>query len=501
MTSSLLSARIGSPTARVSHWPPYPATAAPEVIELAELTGLILDDWQKEVLTHILGQELDGSWTAKKVSLWVPRQNGKGAILEALELGWLFLFGEPTIVHSAHEHKTATKAYRRLEKLIRNTPVLHRLVKQYRRTNGEQQIELWDGRTLEYSTRSTTATRGFSTGKLVVDEAQEYTADQNAAIMPTVSAMPNWQIIFTGTPPDDPAAWCYGLKKDGEARARRLAHFDWGADVDLADPAAVAAAIADRDTWYATNPALGGRILEETVEDESTSSGLGDKFLAERLGVWLPPAIEGGGSISEQAWGALADPKSRRSKAEGIAVGIDTNPGRTNTSVGAWGRREDGRGHAELVEYRPGNAWVVARCVELRDKHHPFAFALDPKSATGSLIDDLEAAGITRPDDPDEPHRGHLWLPTTAELADSCGQLLDAVANQAFHHLGDVGRQGQLARAALGAKPRPLGDGAIAFGRRISSVDISPLVAITLARRAFELFHEDDEYDVLDSIG
>src|SRR5690606_27814309 len=122
------------------------------------------------------------------------------------------------------------RAYVRLERIIRNTPALHRRVRQYRQANGEQQIELVDGRMLQYTTRSRSAVRGFSAPKVILDEAQELNAEQIAAIIPTLSAMPGWQAWFFGTPPDNPAAWCYGLKADGEAGTPRLAHFDWGLD-------------------------------------------------------------------------------------------------------------------------------------------------------------------------------------------------------------------------------------------------------------------------------
>jgi len=255
LTSSLLDVRRGSQTPRVSNVPPYDLSAAPEVIELAASAGLHLDPWQQYVLTHGLGMHSDGRWAANRVSTWVPRQNGKGAIIEALELAWLFLFEEEEIVHSAHQHRTSQKAYARLEKLIRRTPDLFRRVKQFRQANGEQQIETHDGRLLQYNTRSRTALRGFSSKKVVLDEAQELNLEQIAAIMPTLSAQYNWQAWFFGTPPDDPTAWCYGLREDGEAGVPRLAHFDWGAVLNLDDPDDLARSL-DIDLAYDTNPAL-----------------------------------------------------------------------------------------------------------------------------------------------------------------------------------------------------------------------------------------------------
>lgn len=493
MTSSPGGVRIGSQTPRVANWPPYPITAAPEVIDLAASAGLHLDPWQQYVLTHGLGHTLDEQWTAPKVSVWVPRQNGKGGIIEALELAWLFLFREDVIIHSAHQHRTSKRAYDRLERIIRGAPHLLRQVASFRQANGEQQIETRDGRELQYNTRSRTALRGFSSSKIILDECQELNSEQMAAILPTVSAMPAWQVWFLGTPPDDPAAWVYGLREDGEAGVPRLAHFDWGADVDLTDPAAVRRAIGDRDLWYATNPALGVRITEETVEDETKPSGLGDKFPAERLGVWLPRAGDGPRVLDVKRWLELVDAESLRTG--DVAFAVDVTPSRDSACIAAYGLRADELGHVELIDQRPGTDWVVDRLAQLAERWDPVAIALDVKGPVGSLLVDLEKAGLTRPEDPDKPQRGELAIPTAQEVAAGCGQLADAVRQGTLRHIG----QEQLTAAIRGAKTRPLGD-AWAWGRRISSVDISPLVAATLARWAYESrAHLIEDYDVADS--
>lgn len=63
----------------------------------------MLDEWQRFALDCMLGERADGKWAAFETALIVPRQNGKGSVLEARELAGLFLFGEQLILHSAHE--------------------------------------------------------------------------------------------------------------------------------------------------------------------------------------------------------------------------------------------------------------------------------------------------------------------------------------------------------------------------------------------------------------
>src|SRR5690606_22186634 len=71
-------------------------------VVLAALAGLVRDPWQAHVLDGTLRPRPSGRWASFEVGLVVPRQNGKGSILEARELHGLFC--EPDtrlILHSA----------------------------------------------------------------------------------------------------------------------------------------------------------------------------------------------------------------------------------------------------------------------------------------------------------------------------------------------------------------------------------------------------------------
>ena len=137
MTSSLLDVRHGSRTPRVSSYPPFPTSAGQDAVDLAASAGLHLYPWQQDVLRLSLGERPDGTWATPDVGLIVPRQNGKGTVLEARELAGLFLFGE-SILHTSHEFKTSMDHYRRIERLIRQTPDLHRKVAAYPKAPGTE---------------------------------------------------------------------------------------------------------------------------------------------------------------------------------------------------------------------------------------------------------------------------------------------------------------------------------------------------------------------------
>ena len=78
------------------------------------------------------------------------------------------------------------------------------------------------------------------------------------------------------------------------------------------------------------------------------------------------------------------------------------------------------------------------------------------------------------------------------EHAAACGKLADAVAEQSLRHRGGD----DLLNAIRGAKTRPLGD-RWAWSRKNSSVDISPLVAATLALYAAMGGDYDEEGPVI----
>lgn len=481
----------GSQTPRVANYPPYVVSAAPEVIALSRRARLFPDPWQQYVLTHGLGMDAAGNYTAKRIGAWVPRQNGKGGIIEALELAWLFHFQEREIVHSAHQQKTAMKAYRRMEMLIRGVPALHRLVRPYgdkvdkpgyRKSHDEQGIELHDGRLLQYSTRSDRATRGFSSGKLILDEAQELTEDQIAAIMPTMSAIPNSQAWFFGTPPNDSNAWCYNLREDGENGVPRLAWFDWGAGFYDESPEC-RALIDDPETAWACNPAMGYRITGDTVEDERRPSGLGERYPFERLGMWRKRSFANT-SIDAGRWASLADVDSRRHG--DVALAIDVSIDRDWAAIAVFGKRDDGLGHGQIIGYMPGTDWVVPKLAELRKALNPVAIGV-ARGTHATLQTELSAAGFTRPEDREKRYdgsldvrRGDLAVLSAADMAAGCGQIIDAVRQASFRYVPFP----PLERAALSARTRSAGDG-IAWVRTDQGTDITCWSALTEARWAY----------------
>lgn len=433
------------------------SSAGQEAIDLAESVGLILDPWQRWVLDHALAERVDGSWAAFEVGLVVPRQNGKGAILEALELAGLFLFGERLIVHSAHKFDTAQEHFLRIQALIDGSGDLSKKVAKILTANGKEAIVLTDGARLKFVARSRGAARGFSGDRIVLDEAYDLPAQAIGAMLPALSARPNPQVWYTSSAPQVDSHVLHAVRRRGiRGDAGRLFYAEWGNEPG-ADP-------RDPEVRARANPAKGIRISDEFIDDElKAMEGLGDEFARERLGV---PSMEdaGAGVFGPGKWAACADPKSQISGTPTIA--LDVAPQMAFASFAAAGTRADGLAHVELIHRHPGTGWVVARAKELALKWGQ-PIALDPKGPAGGLIADLEEADVP------------LFRLPDGEMTVACATVQERVENGSFRHLG----QRPLDDAVAGAAIRTVTD-SWRWSRAASNVDISPLVAVTVANWA-----------------
>lgn len=309
MTSTLDApgALLGEQRPRLWSVPPSDGSEGERVAELAVAAGLDLDDWERWVLEQGLGRAADGKWAAFETALIVARQNGKGAILEALELAALFLddFGVDLILHSAHEFKTASEAFRRIQGRIENHPSFRRRVRQVYLQRGAESIELKNGKRLRFIARSGGSGRGFSADLVILDEAYELGDAAMAALLPTLSARPNPQIWYTSTA-GLPTSSQLGLVRGRGVRGDdpSLAFMEWSVDPDDYDP-------ADPCFWAQANPGMGIRITPEYIAKERAALPP-TEFARERLSVGDYPADGGAWEVlAQDAWSACADPRVR----------------------------------------------------------------------------------------------------------------------------------------------------------------------------------------------
>jgi hypothetical protein len=472
MTSTLDAPRsvLGDQRPRIASAPVPASSEGERVADLAAAAGLDLDDWERWVLDQGLGRTGGGQWAAFEKALIVSRQNGKGAILEALELAALFLddFDVELILHSAHEFKTASEAFRRVQGRIDNHPSFRRRVRQVYLQRGAESIELKNGKRLRFIARSSGSGRGFSADLVILDEAYELGDAAMAALLPTLSARPNPQIWYTSTA-GLPTSVQLGRVRERGLRGDdpSLAFMEWSVDPDDYDP-------ADPQCWAQANPGMGIRITPEYIAKERAALGP-DEFARERLGVGDYPA-EGGAQARLAQWAMCADPQSQISGPVALAFAVDRDG--LSSSIAAGGRRADGLGHGELTEpLRAGTGGLVARVLELADRLDPCVLVMNPAGEAGDFEKELAEHGwVTKPG----PGERRLQVVSMREYAQACGALADDVRNGRWRHLG----QEPLDEAVAGAQTRDLAD-AWAWSWRGALAAISPLEAVTLARHGF----------------
>ncbi|HEX7992901.1 MAG TPA: hypothetical protein VF506_03210 [Streptosporangiaceae bacterium] len=456
-------------------------------VALAIEAQLVLDEWQRYVLKHALARR-DGKWAAFEVGLIVSRQNGKGAVIEALELAALFLFDEVRLIlHSAHKFDTAADAFRRILGLIEGNPDFAREVKKVVRSHGSESIELRNGKRLRFIARSAGAGRGFAADLVILDEAFNISEDAMASMLPTMSTRPNPQVWYTSTA-GMPTSVQLGRIRDRGLRGDdpSLAFFEWSVDPENYDPSNPA-------DWARANPGLGIRITAEYVDLERAAL-TEDDFARERLGIGVYPTDLANAwlVIPRDTWLGLEDERSAAQDPVAFAAEVNhvASHGaayRPVASICAAGFRRDGRVHVERIEHRSGMEWVVPRLAELRRAHRPCGTVIDPTSHAGALIEDAEKSGV------------EVVKPFTArDAAQACGQFLNLAANNGLAHLG----QDDLNRALAGAMKRDLSD-AWAWDRSSPAADIGPLVGVTLAAWALNKFgrRKHPPYNMLRSIG
>lgn len=478
---------------------------------LMSAAGKPLELWQCDGIDVMMSIRPDGRWACYEYAEWVARQNGKGGLGEARCLTGFFALGEELIIWSAHEYKTALEAFRRMRTLIRalgtvinDTHVnVDAVIVKISNTNGEEGFERLDnGQRIKFIARSKSSGRGFSGDLNIIDEAFAFTSDQQDALMPTLIARPNAQIVYLSSPPltGDTGEVMFALKKRAEAGGDdSLGYRDWGIEGDLEELEKFD--LDDRELWAQSNPALGlGRVTEETIRRmrKSMTSNGGRGFAREVLGLW-PKARFEGGAIEPAQWARMQDATSKRHG--DIALAVDISLDRKYAALGIYGMREDGLGHMQIVVYRPGTDWLVDKIVEWRDAVNPIAIVMG-KSVGASLEVELKKVGIVPSEDQDKdqpkrdkdkPKRGALVIMNSTEMTAATGQFLDAVRQGTDRYVPD--ELGALNAAAAGSKTKQSGD-SLTWARKESASDTAPLVCVTFARWGFHTFaHLIDQVD------
>lgn len=446
------------------------------------MVGKPLFGWQEDICNVAFGIRADGRWAAYEVAVWLARQNGKGVITEAQELFGAFMLREQAIVHSAHLFDTSQKAFNRTVEIIDGCEWLQKRTDKIIRGKGSEAIKLTraaGGGAIEFKARTLHGARGLTGDRVTLDEAYALTIGHYQAMSPIMATIPNPQITYTSSPPDDKTGMMPEDALAPSIRARGLsgnepglASFEWSPP-DKFD-------MADVDLWYACNPSLGPLIDEEFLHRQLRvfqTSTRPSAFATEHLGVW--PELAGAQwlVIPKADWHAASDPRSAAQDPIALAVTLSTD--RRWATISAAGRRADGLFHLEIVDRREGTGWAIGRLKDLRDRWSPCAIVIDKGSPAASLAAEAEEAGI------------ELTPIQARDVAAGCGAMIDGIAGRPAPdpETGEMGRDPRVLRvlpnadltaAVAGAVTRTLST-AKAWDQLAATVDITPLIGVSNA--------------------
>lgn len=449
-----------------------------------------------ETFWNPLTGRYERKWAAFEVGICIPRQNGKGGFLEARELAGLFLWGERSIIHSAHEFSTSTKHFDRLLSLIENTPDLEAEVLRAPRGHGQEGIYLRNGQSIEFKTRTGSGGKGFTGDLLVLDEAQILDVEPINALKPTLAARPNVQIIYTGSAGEKDSTMF------GDVRWRGVNHDDpdlmwaeWSIDHCNAfcpPNCTQHDRYDDPRSWARANPALGIRISVDFIRKSWNGAKRVNRegFANMHLGVGTWPVLG-------NSWLVISkDHYEKQLSADSVmmsddfVLGVDTAPDRSLSCIVSAGEDQYGKTLVEVTaqmavdrdgeeylryDHRPGTSWLAPRIIEIhenrlkQDDASKTIVVIDPVGQAASITEELENAGIT------------VIAPNAREVAQGCGDFLSGIVPRQDEepyivHLD----QPMLTAACAAADKRDLADG-WAWSKKLSASDISPLVAATNA--------------------
>jgi hypothetical protein len=425
-------------------------TWGPDASELAARNGLLLDPWQESVLDGAMSYRLDGSPAADKIGLIVARQNGKNAVLEARELYGLTVQGE-WVIHTSHLFTTTKESFNRLLALIEADPdTKNTLTYQVASPASGYEMRFRSGGRIKFIARSRTSGRGLTGDLLVFDEAQDLNDDALGALLPTISARPGSQTWYQGSAPGPESTVWQRIRKQGRSGDEdRMAYFEYSADPE--------ADLDDEASWVEANPALGLRITVDAIKAERGSMS-DEMFARERLSVSPDVDELADRPWSAETWEAVNDANAET--AGRLTFALDVNPERTAGCLSV----SDGS-TVEVVAHLAGVHWILDRVEEVAGRWGGVV-AIHEAGPAGSFIAELEQRNVK------------VERVGEREFTQACGMFFDAVTDGSVR----VRRHPALTAAANGARKKLTGD-AWKWARRDATVDVSPLVAVTLAYR------------------
>ena len=368
---------------------PYSETKGPEAVGLYNNSGRTAQEWQSILVYDIMAVNDDGLYTHMKYGYSVPRRNGKSEIL-IIRAMYGLTHGE-RVLYTAHRTTTSHSAWEKVIDRLTKAGFIEgedfKTTKQY----GLEHIELLKGAEgiINFRTRSSKGGLGEGYDVLIIDEAQEYTGDQESALKYVVSDSQNPQTIMCGTPPTAVSSGTVFMKYRADTLSGNQEDCGWA---EWSVPALSNA--HDPELWYETNPSLGTILTERKIRNElgKDPKSLDDNI--QRLGLWL--RYNQKSAISKKEWRELTlEVRPRLGDEPKLYIGVKYAKGTSNVSAAIAAKTSEGRIFVEAIDCRPtraGNSWLMPYLLN----EHVRSVVVDGASGQGILADEMKAAGIKK---------------------------------------------------------------------------------------------------------
>jgi phage terminase large subunit-like protein len=441
-----------TPTQKISQG--YKKSDFKKCVELYERSKRKTMEWQILLLKDILAINKDGLWTHTKCGYSLPRRNGKSEILVMREL-YALLNGE-VVNHTAHRTNTSHASWEKLCRVLDDANIEYESL----RATGRERVEIPEtGGRVEFRTRTSTGGLGEGFDLLIIDEAQEYTDDQESALKYTVTSSKNPQTIMCGTPPTPISSGMVFVNFRKQCLISKPDNAYW---VEWSVPEM--SDMHDSKLWYETNPSLGTIFTERSIEDEIGSDET--DFNIQRLGLWI--SYNQKSAITEKEWEKLKL-KSLPILTGDMHVGIKYGNDGTNVSLAVACKTLSNMVFVEAIDcqnVRNGDNWIIDFLVKAKPK----SVVIDGASRQFILQDELKKAKIK-----------NIILPTVKEIINANSLWEQGIFDKTIGHMD----QPSLSQVVTNCEKRNIGSsGGFGYRSQFDDMDISLMDACLLAHWA-----------------
>lgn len=441
------------------------STGWPKVRDTCNNLGWMFDEWQEDLGRLILSKDAVGMFASSICCMSLPRQVGKTYLVGCIAFALCLTQPGTTVIWTAHRGRTATETFRAM-KAKAKLPELAAFIDQrvkgggIRSSNGEQEIEFLNGSRILFGARESGFGVGFANvGMLVLDEIQRASVKAMDDLLPTTNAAANPLVLCMGTPPrptDDGEVFTMLRQEATTGESDDVLYVELAAS-DRFD-------LSDEDEFWRqlrkVNPSFPHRVGERAIL--RNKKGLTeDSVYREVFGLWDEFSKQFS-PINGPLWREAADVgPADGTKPNGMAVDMSHD---RQISVGAcW--LEDTSAHVEEVwagmDEPAAVEWVASRA----GRRMPVF--IDGQSPAASMIPALKARGVK------------VYTGNASDMSRGCGLVVSDLESGRLTHAD----QESVNEAREGARKRAIGTaGGWGYDRKDASVNIAPLVSVTLAR-------------------